>query len=94
MNSSLQSPTFEGRSGTINQPGREFAHNNKIRKRKGWDPNLEIALLLQLREFRQARPGVAITDPILQQAGGRLLALLNEENDHGSVHDYGNAVSE
>ncbi|KAA6397664.1 MAG: hypothetical protein EZS28_006807 [Streblomastix strix] len=42
----------------------------------------------------QARPRVAITDPILQQAGRRLLALLNEENYHGSVHDYGNAVSE
>ncbi|KAA6370098.1 MAG: hypothetical protein EZS28_034375 [Streblomastix strix] len=47
----------------------EFAHN-KIRKRTGWDPNLEIALLLWLREFRQARPGVVITDRILQQAGG------------------------
>ncbi|KAA6395689.1 MAG: putative CENP-b protein 1 [Streblomastix strix] len=71
----------------------EFAHN-KIRNGTGWYPNLEIALLLQLCEFRQERPGVTITDLILQQAGGRLLALLNEENDHGSVHDYGNAVSE
>ncbi|KAA6354738.1 MAG: hypothetical protein EZS28_049735 [Streblomastix strix] len=68
--------------------------SQKIRKRSALDPNLEIALLLWLREFRQTKLGVAITDPILKQAGGRLFALLNEEDNHGSMHDYGNADSE
>ncbi|KAA6362420.1 MAG: hypothetical protein EZS28_042053 [Streblomastix strix] len=66
----------------------------KKRKRTGWDPNLEIALLLWLHEFRLARSGVVITDPVLQQAGGRLIALLNEEDNHKSMRDYGNTVSE
>ncbi|KAA6402666.1 MAG: hypothetical protein EZS28_001812 [Streblomastix strix] len=48
----------------------------------------------EFRKFRYARPKAAITDPILQQAGGRLFAHLNEEDNHGSSHDYGNAFSE
>ncbi|KAA6354782.1 MAG: hypothetical protein EZS28_049691 [Streblomastix strix] len=68
--------------------------SQKIRKRSGLDPNLEIALQLWLREFKQTKPRVVITDPILKQAGDRLFALLNEDDNHGSMHDYGNAVSE